>query len=195
MEASLVVRLFMAQTFEFASGLWCIGQLASDPWGQVHSASPPRSLDTTKAIGTSVSVAAWQKSHATAMRPRARRVRVMGVYVSAVRRLCQMRRSITAMRRSFPTTNRDDLAQRKSARIPRQTIAGQNPTTKLRRDHHAAVHHLSPAAIESAIRLLERPVSENFHSDISETGEAEIVTPRSSTVNGGEGRESNPPRT
>jgi hypothetical protein len=99
MEASLVVRLFMTQTFEFASDLWCIGQLASDPWGQVHSARPPRSVDTTKAIGTSISVAAWQKSQAIAMRPRARRVRVMDVYVSAVRRLCQMRRATTVMRR------------------------------------------------------------------------------------------------
>jgi hypothetical protein len=31
--------------------------------------------------------------------------------------------------------------------------------------------HLSPAAIESAIRLLERPVSENFRGDVRETGE------------------------
>jgi hypothetical protein len=37
--------------------------------------------------------------------------------------------------------------------------------------------HLSPAAIESAIRLLDRPVSEKFRGDILETGEAEIVTP------------------
>jgi hypothetical protein len=35
--------------------------------------------------------------------------------------------------------------------------------------------HLSPAAIESAIRLLERPVSEKYHGDILETGEGEIV--------------------
>jgi integrase len=64
------------------------------------------------------------------------------------------------------------LAMRGAAPRAIQELAGHAHVTTTQR-----YMHLSPAAIESAIRLLERPVSEKFRGDILETGEAEIVTP------------------
>jgi integrase len=64
------------------------------------------------------------------------------------------------------------LAMRGAAPRAIQELAGHAHVTTTQR-----YMHLSPAAIESAIRLLERPVSEKFHGDILETGEPEIVTP------------------
>ena len=69
---ALLVVLCIAHIFEPAGVLWCIGQVASVVWAQLHPASDP-----SKAAGTIVSVAAWQKSQATAMRPRARRRHVI----------------------------------------------------------------------------------------------------------------------
>jgi integrase len=67
-----------------------------------------------------------------------------------------------------------DLGRRTSKAAPRaiQELAGHAHVTTTQR-----YMHLSPAAIESAIRLLERPTAEKFREKILETGEAEIVTP------------------
>jgi integrase len=62
------------------------------------------------------------------------------------------------------------LAMRGAAPRAIQELAGHADVTTTQR-----YMHLSPAAMESAIRLLERPVSEKFRGDILETGEGQIV--------------------
>jgi integrase len=62
------------------------------------------------------------------------------------------------------------LAMRGAAPRAIQEMAGHANVTTTQR-----YMHLSPAAMESAIRLLERPVSEKFRGDTLEMGEGQIV--------------------
>lgn len=92
MDASFVVTLCMTQTLELAAGVWCIGQVASAPCVHVHSAKVAPEDPIQSAVGTIANVAVWPISQATAMAPRTRRRRVMGRYVSAAHKRCQLRR-------------------------------------------------------------------------------------------------------
>jgi hypothetical protein len=76
MDTSLLVMLCMTQTFEFAAGLWCIGQVASPSKGHVHSANWASIAPIQNAVGTIAKVVAWQNSQTAATVPRRRRARV-----------------------------------------------------------------------------------------------------------------------
>jgi len=72
MAGALVARLCITHTLEPAVARWCIGQDASAPLVQRHSARLASS-----SAGTSVSLAAWQKSQTAAIGPTTRRALVM----------------------------------------------------------------------------------------------------------------------
>lgn len=73
----LSFALRMRHSLASGAGLWCIGQIAWSPCEHVHSTRPASAEPDQKAIGASVNVAAWQRSHAMAIRPSARRRRVL----------------------------------------------------------------------------------------------------------------------